>query len=132
MELGLLASAVEGYTAPASSVLIGFLLAMLSAVFNGTYSVLAKDGLKPADVDDTVFNLWACLGLSASGLVIAWFNGPFIWTPLGLLSGMLLSTTIAWAFVTVSKFVSPLPGGAAASLFSTMRFVNRVRLPVRP
>lgn len=101
--MALLLTAISALTAPTSNILIGFLLALLSAVFNGTYSVLAKDGFKPSDVDDTIFNLWACLGLSTSGIVIAALHGPLVWQPLGLISGMLLSTTIAWAFVTVSK-----------------------------
>ena len=94
---------ISGLTLPASNLLIGFLLALIAAVFNGTYSVLAKDGFKPPDVDDTIFNLWACLGLSTSGMILAALKGPLVWHPVGLISGLLLSTSTAWAFVTVGE-----------------------------
>lgn len=85
---------------------VGLLLAFIAAVFNGTFGVFAKDEVKGPDVDIFVFHFWASLGLACTGVLFLLF-GPIVWTPMGVISGVLLVLSSACAFWAASKSLVP-------------------------
>jgi drug/metabolite transporter (DMT)-like permease len=81
---------------------VGLLLALIAAVFNGTFGVFAKDEVKGPDVDIFVFHFWASLGLACTGVLFLLF-APIVWTPMGVISGALLVLSSACAFWAASE-----------------------------
>jgi glucose uptake protein GlcU len=85
----------------ASAVIIGTLLAILSAVANGSFSVFSKtNSVQRANVDPLVFNFWACLGVVISSLLVL-VKEKFVFEIFGLLSGLFLVLSLVNAFRVV-------------------------------
>ena len=83
----------------ALSYAMGLLLGVLSAVANGSFTVPSKVGpVKAAQPDPFIFNLYVCLSIGLSSLLVLLFGVNFHFTPLGLISGLLL------CFSTVNSF----------------------------
>ncbi|BBN12093.1 hypothetical protein MPTK1_5g17310 [Marchantia polymorpha subsp. ruderalis] len=71
------------------AIALGTLLAVLSAVANGTFTIFSKTGaVRRARVDPVVFNLWACVGIVLSSLLTLVMY-KFVWSYMGLISGLL-------------------------------------------
>ncbi|KAJ7287905.1 hypothetical protein O6H91_Y315800 [Diphasiastrum complanatum] len=83
------------------SIALGIFLALLSAVANGTFAVFSKtETVRRANVDPLVFNFWACVGIALSSLLVLVVE-KFVWTLLGLLSGLLFVLSAANAYRAV-------------------------------
>lgn len=98
--------------------LIGLLLAVVSAFFNGTFSMLGK--LLKEEPDPIIFNTMLCMGVFVSGLLTIPFfplvaeegdsNFPLGWTWPGALAGALLVGATLFSFIAI-----PLAGLATAA-----------------
>ncbi|KAG6547916.1 hypothetical protein Mapa_010736 [Marchantia paleacea] len=83
------------------AIALGTLLAVLSAVANGTFTIFSKTGaVRRARVDPVVFNLWACVGIVLSSLLTLVMY-KFVWSYMGLISGLLFVLSASNSFRAV-------------------------------
>ena len=91
--------------APHHNIIAGLALAVLSAVFNGSFAALSK--FKSASlVHPFVFNLYLSFGVFLSSCIVLPFmhtlGSPPLFCPLGLLAGLLFVGSTSLSFVAVS------------------------------
>eukprot|EP00897_Mesotaenium_endlicherianum_P008585 jgi/Mesen1/7755/ME000408S06871 len=85
-----------------SSYTIGIIFAIISAIGNGSFTVPSKlPFVRSQNVDPYVFNFYACVGIAGSSFIPLAFGFPFVFTPLGILSGILFAVSSANAFQAV-------------------------------
>lgn len=82
---------------------LGFLWAVLAAVCNGSFAIPSKlPYVKRAGVSSFVFNLYTCLGILITGLIIPpIFGAKFGFSLLGLLSGALFALSTGNAYLAI-------------------------------
>jgi len=88
------------------SAAVGFFLASLSAVLNGSFVVFSRMGrVRRAEVDPLVFQMWTCFGVLLSSLFcLPFLNGqpyPLLALGWGALSGGLFVVAVSFSFVSV-------------------------------
>eukprot|EP00246_Nothoceros_aenigmaticus_P004916 TRINITY_DN1663_c0_g1_i1.p1 TRINITY_DN1663_c0_g1~~TRINITY_DN1663_c0_g1_i1.p1 ORF type:complete len:354 (+),score=42.66 TRINITY_DN1663_c0_g1_i1:138-1199(+) len=83
------------------SVAIGVLIAVLAAVANGSFAVLAKTrAVHSARVDPYIFNIWASLGVLVTSLLML-VKVKFVWSWWAVLSAIFFVVSLANAFRAV-------------------------------
>eukprot|EP00884_Botryococcus_braunii_P004675 jgi/Botrbrau1/14208/Bobra.0291s0013.1 len=106
----------------------GVLLAVFSAICNGTYGVLAKvRSVIEAEVATPVFNFWVAVGVFVSTLPLLLLTAR-VFTPWGLLSGLLFVLSTANAFFAISKMGLSSASGIWCGTAVVVSFTFGVRI----